>query len=310
MQDAKRPTPPKASDDFYPPAKRARAERTSQLTPLKNHGQEMTGKKDEQKVDRKSTAFTVNQKENRWMNTSEGRNYLRDEKGRINHGSIKMYGNAIKLGLGASGLKENKRSKTALKELRDEKYNGVHFVFSKNDRTEGETEARNAIVSVALKKHKSEQVSKPAANVANTPNATAEVSLCHLLKKEDGSWQCSGCTTPNPKTASDCLSCEAPKPATVGFTFGAAEATTAQVDSDSTPIVSVALKKQSMSHQVPKAAANTSNDTAAVSLPPPSQGWGDLFKKEEGTWQCSGCTTPNPKTASNCLSCHAEAVDA
>ncbi|GFH58321.1 hypothetical protein CTEN210_14797 [Chaetoceros tenuissimus] len=68
-------------------------------------------------------------------------------------------------------------------------------------------------------------------------------------------------------------------------------------------IVSLALKKQSMSHQVPKAAANTSNDTAAVSLPPPSQGWGNLFKKEEGTWACLICRSSNPKTASSCLAC-------
>ncbi|XP_059485834.1 nuclear pore complex protein Nup153 isoform X2 [Neocloeon triangulifer] len=86
-----------------------------------------------------------------------------------------------------------------------------------------------------------------------------------MFKKPEGSWECSECMVNNKAEAAKCISCNTPK---------------------------VAPKKPS----APLPAA-----TPAAPLP--STGFGSIFKKAEGSWDCSVCLVNNKSDVNKCVSC-------
>ncbi|GFH46727.1 hypothetical protein CTEN210_03200 [Chaetoceros tenuissimus] len=244
QQQSQTPKPPSARDDNDYHAVKRRKATTTQLSPpngqtpfkaVKTLSPTSAMKSEEE---RKPIPFEIAPVEN-WIETIEEGNYSRDEDGRVNHGTIKMYGNTIELGLGTTALKENSRSKTALKDLRDGKCDGFNFDFS--DQTRKVTESESVLPYNFMPTTKSES-RKGSSSLLNKPLAQNASKIS---------------TTPS--SAIPATSSQAPK----------------KEEAEST-----------------KAAPT-----------PPSQGWGNLFKKEEGTWTCLTCRSSNPKTASNCLAC-------
>ncbi|KAL7449038.1 hypothetical protein ACHAWC_001145, partial [Mediolabrus comicus] len=53
--------------------------------------------------------------------------------------------------------------------------------------------------------------------------------------------------------------------------------------------------------------STSDNTSSSTTLPPVSDGWGNIFANQKTQWKCSVCTSQNPKSETVCLSCEAPA---
>ncbi|NXU50813.1 NU153 protein, partial [Turnix velox] len=99
-------------------------------------------------------------------------------------------------------------------------------------------------------------------------------------KPPPNTWDCDTCLVQNKPEATKCISCETPKPGT-----GVMPALTLPVVTDSSVTVT---------------SSSNSTDTT-VTL-----GFGDKFKKPQGSWDCTVCLISNKAEDSKCVACQSE----
>ncbi|XP_053719897.1 nuclear pore complex protein Nup153 [Synchiropus splendidus] len=106
----------------------------------------------------------------------------------------------------------------------------------------------------------------PAASTALAPTSSVSLDLGDKFKKAEGSWECDTCMIVNKAEDKKCVACSSVKP-------GASAAATT--------------------------GPSLSSTTAPVF------GFGDKFKKSEGSWECDTCMVTNQADASKCVACSA-----
>uniref|UniRef100_A0A4W3HNR8 Nuclear pore complex protein Nup153 n=1 Tax=Callorhinchus milii TaxID=7868 RepID=A0A4W3HNR8_CALMI len=101
-------------------------------------------------------------------------------------------------------------------------------------------------------------------NTSANPSSTGTgLSLADEFKKPEGAWSCDVCLLQNKTEDSKCVACQSPKP---GVASGAS--------------------------------------TVPVSAPAETfAGFGDKFKKPEGSWSCEACLVQNTSNVSKCIAC-------
>ncbi|KAI1886202.1 hypothetical protein AGOR_G00211560 [Albula goreensis] len=108
-----------------------------------------------------------------------------------------------------------------------------------------------------------------------------------LFAPPTGSWECDTCLVQNKAEASKCVACETPKPGT-----GVKPALTLPAFTEA-PTASTPSNSNSSS-----ATTATTNNLSSGFI-----GFGDKFKKPEGSWECDACMLENKAQDSKCVSC-------
>ncbi|KAG9337776.1 hypothetical protein JZ751_028275 [Albula glossodonta] len=108
-----------------------------------------------------------------------------------------------------------------------------------------------------------------------------------LFAPPTGSWECDTCLVQNKAEASKCVACETPKPGT-----GVKPALTLPAFTEA-PAASTPSNSNSSS-----ATTATTNALSSGFI-----GFGDKFKKPEGSWECDACMLENKAQDSKCVSC-------
>ncbi|NWU96130.1 NU153 protein, partial [Upupa epops] len=100
------------------------------------------------------------------------------------------------------------------------------------------------------------------------------------FKASPNTWDCDTCLVQNKAEAKRCVACETPKPGT-----GMVPALKLPADTDNT------------------LTATSSSSSADTTL---TLGFGDKFKKPEGSWDCVVCLVSNKAEDGKCVACHSE----
>ncbi|XP_069130814.1 E3 SUMO-protein ligase RanBP2-like isoform X2 [Argopecten irradians] len=146
----------------------------------------------------------------------------------------------------------------------------------KEDKKEGAKEP-TTLAEMFKSGAKPATVAPPAVAPPKTNPAPAQgQSLGDLFRPEEGSWDCDGCYVNNKPGVQKCVACQALKPG---------------------------LKPENVK---PIAAASTISKGFSTN-PAPAQGQslGDLFRPEEGSWDCDGCYVNNKPGVQKCVACQA-----
>lgn len=109
-------------------------------------------------------------------------------------------------------------------------------------------------------------------------NTSTSNSLSESFKPAANSWECSVCCVRNKVEDDKCVCCTNPKPN----------------DKCSKPV------------PVSSAPVSTSLSTSTAAPPLVTSGFGDMFKKPSGTWECSVCMVPNKSDANKCVACETD----
>uniref|UniRef100_A0A6Q2Y8M7 E3 SUMO-protein ligase RanBP2 n=1 Tax=Esox lucius TaxID=8010 RepID=A0A6Q2Y8M7_ESOLU len=157
------------------------------------------------------------------------------------------------------------------------------------------------------------------------PSAPQETSFAAQFARKDGEWDCDVCCIRNVSTAMQCVACQstnpnAPtepdsKPATKtkgftsgsasvgGFTFGFGQETTpGQWECNTCLVINEASASSCVSCQTPNPSAKSTVEVAPTPKPTVS-GFGTLFAKKDGQWDCDSCLVRNDASATKCVSC-------
>ncbi|XP_072227222.1 nuclear pore complex protein Nup153 isoform X2 [Leuresthes tenuis] len=113
-----------------------------------------------------------------------------------------------------------------------------------------------------------------ASSSSSTPSSTGFSSLF----KASTDWSCDVCLVENKQSDTKCVCCMAPKP----------NSSTKSLDSKPSPSSSVGLASSSK---------NTTSTTTTTT------GFGTMFSKPEGTWDCDTCLVRNKPDAVKCVAC-------
>ncbi|KAM9824156.1 nuclear pore complex protein Nup153 [Neosynchiropus ocellatus] len=135
------------------------------------------------------------------------------------------------------------------------------------------------------------------------------------FKKSEGSWECDTCMVMNQADASKCVACSSAKPglpsgtsssvpfapssaplSSFGDVFKKAEGSW---ECDSCMVVNKATDTKC----VACAGAKPGAPSAAAPSPAPAFGFGDKFKKAEGSWDCDACLLQNKAADAKCAAC-------
>lgn len=107
----------------------------------------------------------------------------------------------------------------------------------------------------------------------SSPPSRPPAALSEFSKQALGIWYCSKCFGDNKASDSKCASCSMPKELPTGDL------------------------KESITSQTPS--TSVKNTTTLTSV----QGFGDLFKKAAGTWDCDTCLVQNKPESTKCIAC-------
>ncbi|KAK7071276.1 hypothetical protein SK128_015990 [Halocaridina rubra] len=124
--------------------------------------------------------------------------------------------------------------------------------------------------SKSLFSPKSDSIFTNAVESSTLPVSTSEIGWGESFKKSTNEWECETCMVRNKNTSGKCVACETPKPD--GRT--------------SEPVMSQDCCKVSES----KEEKNNS-------------GFGSMFAKAKGEWECATCLVRNKSDATKCISC-------
>ncbi|KAB5530962.1 hypothetical protein PHYPO_G00135400 [Pangasianodon hypophthalmus] len=113
--------------------------------------------------------------------------------------------------------------------------------------------------------------STPAATSTTTTTTSGLLSFADKFKKPEGAWDCDVCMVQNKAQDVKCVACQTAKP-------GAAATPSSQASSS-------------------QPSASTPASTA------PLLGFGDKFKKPEGSWECDVCCVQNKAEDQQCVAC-------
>ncbi|XP_029919222.1 nuclear pore complex protein Nup153 isoform X2 [Myripristis murdjan] len=105
---------------------------------------------------------------------------------------------------------------------------------------------------------------------------SSSTGFADLFKPPTGSWDCDVCLVQNKPSDSKCVACMSPKPSSSSSKFS---------DTNSTSAASVGLENSS----------STTTTTTA--------GFGSLFAKPAGTWECDTCLVQNKPDTVKCVAC-------
>ncbi|XP_069469699.1 nuclear pore complex protein Nup153 [Ambystoma mexicanum] len=119
-------------------------------------------------------------------------------------------------------------------------------------------------------------ISTSSSNTTSTPVITSDFG--DKFKPIAGSWDCDTCLVQNKPEATKCVACETPKPGT-----GVKPALTLPTNTTSTSAVSA----------------------LPINFPPVTAplGFGDKFKRPQGSWDCTVCLVQNKAEDIKCISC-------
>lgn len=155
-------------------------------------------------------------------------------------------------------------------------------------------------------------------SLTSTPAVTSSSGFGNLFNKPADSWECSACMVQNKKDSTKCVACETPKPGakpapslpsvssqasstTSGFgtmfskPAGAWECSTCMVQNKADLTKCAAC-------ETPKPGAQPA-PTQPAPAQPASSGFGTMFNKPAGTWECSTCMVQNKSDAVKCAAC-------
>lgn len=107
----------------------------------------------------------------------------------------------------------------------------------------------------------------PITTVKKSPVVTTTSGFGDIFKKAAGSWECDSCLVRNKPEASSCVACETPKPG-------------------------------SKTTSEPKAEVKVD-----IKLPVSQSGFGNMFKKASGSWDCDECLVTNKADNVKCAAC-------
>ncbi|XP_029976083.1 nuclear pore complex protein Nup153 isoform X2 [Salarias fasciatus] len=127
---------------------------------------------------------------------------------------------------------------------------------------------------------------KPAQSTAASTNSTSSSSTTAFsgVFKASADWTCDVCLVPNKLSDTKCVCCAAPQP----------NSSTKSIDSKQTPAPSVGLESSSK---------NTSTTTTSTAAAEAATGFGSVFSKPTGTWDCDTCLVLNKPDAVKCVAC-------
>uniref|UniRef100_A0A6Q2YF20 E3 SUMO-protein ligase RanBP2 n=1 Tax=Esox lucius TaxID=8010 RepID=A0A6Q2YF20_ESOLU len=151
------------------------------------------------------------------------------------------------------------------------------------------------------------------------PSAPQETSFAAQFARKDGEWDCDVCCIRNVSTAMQCVACQstnpnAPtepdieiqsKPSTVPFGsgFGAQFGKKpGQWECNTCLVINEASASSCVSCQTPNPSAKSTVEVAPTPKPTVS-GFGTLFAKKDGQWDCDSCLVRNDASATKCVSC-------
>ncbi|XP_059577016.1 ranBP2-like and GRIP domain-containing protein 4 isoform X2 [Alligator mississippiensis] len=161
-------------------------------------------------------------------------------------------------------------------------------------------------------------------NTETIQNAFGSVTV-----RKEGQWDCSVCSVKNEATAVNCVACENPNLANMqmsgqpaSFKFGQVDVEKSSendpasacskkegqwycmvclVRNEATTVNCVTCKApHSQDLKVPASTVQTSSESK-----PPKNGFGGLFAKMEGQWDCPVCLVRNEATSATCVACQA-----
>ncbi|XP_015213180.2 nuclear pore complex protein Nup153 isoform X1 [Lepisosteus oculatus] len=129
----------------------------------------------------------------------------------------------------------------------------------------------------------------PGLGSGSKPSITEPLpSFVDKFRPAAGSWECDTCLVQNKSDVIKCVACETPKPGT-----GVKPALTM-------PAVS---EPKSTATSSGSSTSSTVAGGTAVSTVSSGVGFGGLFKKKEGAWQCEVCLVENKAEDSKCVAC-------
>ncbi|MEE6464849.1 hypothetical protein FKM82_006385 [Ascaphus truei] len=117
----------------------------------------------------------------------------------------------------------------------------------------------------------------------STPPFTGALRFGDKFKVASGTWDCDTCLVQNKPEVTKCVACETPKPGTGVKPAMLLAPTTKAVNSVATPISSL--------------------------LAPTVLGFGDIFKRPHGSWDCTVCFVQNKAEDGKCVACMSEKPD-
>ncbi|KAK2830378.1 hypothetical protein Q5P01_018309 [Channa striata] len=118
----------------------------------------------------------------------------------------------------------------------------------------------------------------PSSTSATTSSNTSSIGCSDLFKAPPG-WSCDICLVHNKPSDTKCVCCMAPQPNS---------SSSKSVDSKPSPVVSIGLESSS----------TTLNSTTTTTT-----GYGTMFSKPAGTWDCDTCLVMNKPDAVKCVAC-------
>ncbi|XP_030067244.1 nuclear pore complex protein Nup153 isoform X3 [Microcaecilia unicolor] len=117
-------------------------------------------------------------------------------------------------------------------------------------------------------------------SLTSSAQNTAPLGFGDKFKKPPGAWNCTVCLVQNKAEDSKCVACLSEKPGSS---------------------TSVAASSTNITTTTTRTAAITTTSISASSTE--QLGFGDKFKKPEGSWDCSTCLVQNKSDASKCVAC-------
>ncbi|XP_024150160.1 nuclear pore complex protein Nup153 [Oryzias melastigma] len=121
-----------------------------------------------------------------------------------------------------------------------------------------------------------QSTASPSTTTASS-SSSSSTGFSNLFKAPEG-WSCDVCLVQNKQSDSKCVCCLAPKP----------NLSSKPTDSNPSPAASVGVENSSIS-----AASSTTTTT----------GFGSMFSKPAGTWDCDTCLVVNKPDAVKCVAC-------
>ncbi|RVE66470.1 hypothetical protein OJAV_G00107790 [Oryzias javanicus] len=122
-----------------------------------------------------------------------------------------------------------------------------------------------------------QSTASPSTTTTASSSSSSSTGFSNLFKAPEG-WSCDVCLVQNKQSDSKCVCCSAPKP----------NLSSKPTDSNPSPAASVGVENSSTS-----AASSTTTTT----------GFGTMFSKPAGTWDCDTCLVVNKPDAVKCVAC-------
>ncbi|XP_014830529.1 PREDICTED: E3 SUMO-protein ligase RanBP2 isoform X2 [Poecilia mexicana] len=151
----------------------------------------------------------------------------------------------------------------------------------------------------AVKKFEAAQTAPaPEAPAAQSSVSAVDAGFAARFGKKPGQWDCDVCEVRNEASASKCVSCQTPNPASKSATVAPAAQSSAVAPAAQSSAVAPAAQSSAVAP-----AAQSSTVAPAVPTAPAVSGFLADFAKKDGQWDCNACLVRNEGSAAQCVSC-------